>query len=63
VLLAGYNITVFDRQGNVMFQGNTGWDGNVNGKPANQGVYLYTIDMQDADGTSFVLKLTVTLER
>lgn len=63
VLLAGYNITVFDRQGNVMFQGNQGWDGNVNGKPANQGVYLYTIDMQDADGTSFVLKLTVTLER
>ena len=63
VLLAGYNITVFDRQGNIMYQGNGGWDGNVNGKPANQGIYLYTVDMLDADGTPFVLKLTLTLER
>ncbi len=63
VLLAGYNITVFDRQGNVMYQGNEGWDGTTNGKPANQGVYLYTVDMLDADGTPFILKLTVTLER
>ena len=63
VLLAGFNITVFDRQGNVMYQGNEGWDGTTNGKPANQGVYLYTVDMLDADGTPFILKLTVTLER
>ncbi len=63
VLLAGFNITVFDRQGNIMYQGNGGWDGTVNGKPANQGVYLYTVDMLDADGTPFVLKLTLTLER
>lgn len=63
VLLAGFNITVFDRQGNVMYQGNGGWDGNVNGKPATQGVYLYTINMVDANGAPFQQKLTITLER
>jgi gliding motility-associated-like protein len=63
VLLEGYNLRVFDRQGNLVFAGTQGWDGTIAGKPANQGIYLYTVEIADANGETFVHKMTLTLER
>ncbi|MED9995834.1 MAG: gliding motility-associated C-terminal domain-containing protein, partial [Paludibacteraceae bacterium] len=63
VLLADYAIRVFDRQGNLVYQGESGWDGTINGKPANQGVYLYVVEVTDATGKSYTHKLTITLQR
>lgn len=63
VLLPDYAIRVFDRQGNMVFHGESGWDGTINGKPANQGVYLYVVEVTDATGQTFTHKLTITLER
>lgn len=63
VLLPDYPITVFDRNGNLLYQGETGWDGTVHGQPANEGIYLYVVEVTDYNGTSFVHKKTVTLER
>lgn len=63
ILLEGYNIRVFDRHGNLVFMGEQGWDGTINGQPANQGVYLYVVEITDANGQPFTHKLTLTLER
>ncbi|MBQ2024898.1 MAG: gliding motility-associated C-terminal domain-containing protein [Paludibacteraceae bacterium] len=63
ILLADYAIRVFDRQGNLVYQGESGWDGTINGKPANQGVYLYVVEVTDATGKSYTHKLTITLQR
>lgn len=63
VLLEGYQIHVFDRYGNLVFAGTQGWDGTINGKPANPGIYLYTVTITDANQETFVHKITLTLER
>ncbi|MBR2618219.1 MAG: gliding motility-associated C-terminal domain-containing protein [Paludibacteraceae bacterium] len=63
ILLADYSISIFDRNGNLLYKGSEGWDGTVNGKPANQGVYLYVIELTDEAGETFQHKQTVTLQR
>ncbi len=62
-LLPDYAITIFDRNGNMLYQGETGWDGTFNGQPANEGIYLYVVEVTDYNGNTFVHKKTVTLER
>lgn len=63
VLLADYAITVFDRSGNIAYKGTEGWDGTINGKAAEQGIYLYVVESTDANGETYQHKLTVTLQR
>ena len=63
VFLAGYDLKVYDRQGTLMYEGTSGWDGTHNGMLANPGVYLFTVFIQDAEGNLEVLKSTLTLER
>ncbi|MCS5489813.1 PKD domain-containing protein [Algoriphagus limi] len=41
-----YNLTVFDRWGNVAYTGSEGWDGLINGKEAPNGTYTYQISYQ-----------------
>jgi hypothetical protein len=41
----------------------TGWDGNVNGEPATEGVYFYKVDYTDNYDQSGVLQGFVTLIR
>lgn len=47
--LMEYNIKIFDRWGRLVFEqkGSTNpeesWDGNVDGSPAEQGVYMYKV--------------------
>lgn len=41
-----YKLTIFDRWGQVVFETNLpdeGWDGNIKGKPASAGVYVYQL--------------------
>ena len=66
VLEAGYQMQVFNRWGQVVFEtGNTqeGWDGTFNGAPAQQGVYAYSIKVKAANGTLIEKRGTVTLLR
>lgn len=54
-----YDLTVFDRWGGMMFQGNDlesnnlsqGWDGKVKGKFVSSGVYAFLINFKDIDYT------------
>jgi gliding motility-associated-like protein len=48
-----YRLTIFNRWGLKVWEGNEPWDGTINGKPATEGVYLYHIKIytynNDAD--------------
>jgi len=68
--LTDYEIQVFDRWGNVVFQSENpdlGWDGMVNGERAKQGVYIYLIRYNPPDGEGSTLRTvqsgTLTLLR
>jgi gliding motility-associated-like protein len=57
---------VFNRWGEPIFQSNTvnvGWDGYVNGEPAPQGVYIYRVQVEFADGSKETKVGDVTLLR
>jgi gliding motility-associated-like protein len=58
--------TVFDRWGNQLFNSknsNTGWDGTVNGKLVNAGVYVYYVKALLDSGDLLEFKGDVTLVR
>ena len=47
-----YELQVFDRWGNQLFNKNEGWDGRFDGKKMNTGVYLWVLEItRDACGT------------
>ena len=60
---------VFNRWGRTVFEkanfqpniGAYGWDGNVNGKPADTGVYVYTAEVTCENGTSYTINGNVTI--
>jgi gliding motility-associated-like protein len=64
-------LQVFDRWGNLLFDGNEltpgaiteGWDGTVNGRPAPAGVYIYQLDVRFLDGVVQTFSGDVTLLR
>lgn len=60
---------VFNRWGQIVFERNNfapnstdyGWDGRVKGKPADTGVYIYTVDVICENGVPYSFKGNVTL--
>jgi len=62
---------IYNRLGNVVFEAHNtpandrsyGWDGNVNGKPSPMGTYAYFATVEFLDGTTQLVKGTVTLIR
>jgi gliding motility-associated-like protein len=62
-----YNMQIFDRWGNLVFSStdpNTCWNGDVRGKPAAIGVYVWVLEMEtQACAERRVLKGDVTLIR
>ena len=60
---------VFNRWGRVVFEKNNfppndagyGWDGYINGRLADMGVYVYTVDVICENGTPYTYKGNVTL--
>ena len=57
---------VFDRWGSMIYEGrdmNEGWDGTINGKAAEQGVYIYTVSGKCESGFDVETSGTTTLIR
>ena len=59
-------VQIYNRWGQSVFQesrytNQKAWDGTINGKKANAGVYFYVIDLRD--GNSELLKGSLTLIR
>ena len=65
------NFSVFNRWGQKVFQVENaeandprfGWNGLLNGKPAEPGTYVYYVTILFADGKTKLYKGTVTLVR
>ena len=61
--MEGKNIKVFDRNGNILYEGNKGWDGYYKGKKADNDTYFYYIKYTDIDSTEKTAKGFIMLKR
>jgi gliding motility-associated-like protein len=55
-----FNMNIFNRYGQKVFEGKNGWDGNYNGKLADPGAYFYTIELPNGNirkGTVEIIKV------
>ena len=55
--VARYDLQIFDRWGNLVFETNqfaTGWNGKLNNEPATEGTYYFLLMAKDAFGNSLV---------
>ena len=60
--LEGFDLKVFSRSGELLYQGTDGWDGTYKGKLMPQGTYLYVVTRIMNNGEPRVFKDTVTLK-
>lgn len=63
---SNYRLEIFDRYGQLVFQSsdqNDGWRGNIGGKPANMGNYVYRITIGNYKGDSIFKTGVLTLVR
>lgn len=63
VFMPNVKLTVFDRNGTLIFQGNDGWDGNYKGKRAESDTYFYFLIYLNGDGVEKSEKGYVILKR
>jgi gliding motility-associated-like protein len=57
------DIAVMDRNGLLLYSGQTGWDGTYHGRPADADTYYYTVYYEDRNQSRQTLKGFVTLIR
>ncbi len=62
IFLEGYDLKVFSRAGELLYQGTAGWDGRYKGKMLPQGTYLYVVTRTMNNGEHRIYKGTVTLK-
>jgi len=63
IFMAGYDLQVFDRAGNSLYKGNTGWDGTYHGKTADNDTYFYLINYKDKNQSLKEIKGFITLKK
>jgi len=64
--ISSYNVSIFNRYGGLVHQVSNKqqvWDGRFNGMEAEQGVYVYSIDLVEQNGRKHQVKGHVTLVR
>lgn len=63
LLMEGIKILIYDRNGMLLYSGNTGWDGKYNGKDMDSDTYFYTASYIDKNNQQQTRKGSVTLLR
>ena len=63
LLMEGIEILIYDRNGMLLYSGNTGWDGKFKGKPMDSDTYFYTASYIDRNHLQQTKKGSVTLLR
>jgi gliding motility-associated-like protein len=58
-----FHLEIFNRWGNRLYYGESGWDGNYSGNKVPPGTYLYVLQLKMTDGSTRTVKGTVTLIR
>jgi gliding motility-associated-like protein len=61
--MSGYQQKVFDRNGIVLYNGESGWDGLYNGANVDPDTYFYILNYLNAYGEERVRRGFVTLVR
>jgi len=62
--IKSYNLQIYNRWGQKIFDGtNQGWNGEVDGKPASNGIYMVYLIYQTPDGQKYQKSGTVQLVR
>ncbi|MBR3519310.1 MAG: gliding motility-associated C-terminal domain-containing protein [Paludibacteraceae bacterium] len=49
IFMAGYEVYIYDRYGNMICHSENGWDGYYRGEVADPGVYIYAIILKDGE--------------
>ncbi len=57
----GIDLVIFNRWGQVIYEGKDGWDGTFNGEQVSFGTYYYIMKMNEEQGTPQTLTGVVTL--
>lgn len=63
LFLKGYQITIFSRWGDKLYEGVEGWDGKFNGEDMNTGTYFFTLKYNSSDSNVIEYKGDVTVIR
>jgi gliding motility-associated-like protein len=63
VFMKGFELTIYDRNGLVIFKGNNGWDGTYHGKTADNDVYFYQLSFLNINNQVETKKGYITLVR
>ncbi len=63
LFMAGYEVQVFDRNGMILYNGNTGWNGTYKGKKVDNDTYYYYLNFTDVNKNVQTRKGFVTLKR
>jgi gliding motility-associated-like protein len=61
-----FELQIYDRWGKMIFQSftqNPGWNGEINGKPVPEGVYVYRLRVRGFDGVELSRNGSITLYR
>lgn len=58
-----FHLEIFNRWGNRIYYGESGWDGKYRGQDVPPGTYSYVVILKQSDGSSRTIKGTVTLIR
>ncbi|MCW3077077.1 MAG: hypothetical protein JWO32_1686 [Bacteroidetes bacterium] len=61
LFLKGFNLSIFNRWGQQLYQGTTGWDGSYQGAKVSAGTYFYIYTKTDKDGKNVTVNGPVTL--
>jgi len=63
VYMKGYDLSILNRWGQLLYEGLEGWDGTYNGTEMPEGTYFYIIRFKDSSGNVTVTKGSVILYR
>ena len=61
--MKGFRVTIFDRLGVTVFEGNDGWDGTHKGKPAPPDIYYYKLFYDTVNGQTISKTGYIGLEK
>ncbi|MFQ3579229.1 MAG: gliding motility-associated C-terminal domain-containing protein [Bacteroidales bacterium] len=63
IFMPDVDLTIFNRWGQILYTGFTGWDGTYNGKQVSAGTYFYSITQKHENNTETYIKGYITLIR
>jgi len=61
IFAPGFELTVFNRWGQKVYEGLSGWDGTYNGRKVSPGTYYYLVNVYDENNNRTTLKGSVTV--